>query len=143
MKKLIYLGLLLGSMSLFAVEETYQFDDPQRQALFNELSHQLRCPKCQNQNIADSNALVALDLKRKVYQLVKQGQSKQKVVDYMKERYGEFVYYQPPVTAATLILWILPLLIVITGFVLLLRRRKIVEVDTISIEKAEKLLEKE
>ncbi|WP_438864968.1 cytochrome c-type biogenesis protein [Neptunicella sp.] len=143
MKYLIYLGILLCTFAVTAVEEIYQFDNPQQQALFAELSHQLRCPKCQNQNIADSNALVALDLKRKVYQLVQQGQSKQQIVDYMKERYGEFVYYQPPVTPATLVLWVLPALLVVVGFGFLLRRRKTTDINQDSIAQADKLLEKE
>lgn len=143
MKYLIYLGILLCTFTVTAVEEIYQFDNPQQQALFAELSHQLRCPKCQNQNIADSNALVALDLKRKVYQLVQQGQSKQQIVDFMKERYGEFVYYQPPVTPATLVLWVLPALLVVVGFGFLLRRRKTTDINQDSIAQADKLLEKE
>lgn len=108
---LVLLSLWLGAA--LAVENQYQFDDPQQQQLFLQLTQELRCPKCQNQNIADSNASIAVDLKNKVYQLVNQGHDKTYIVDYMKQRYGNFVHYQPPVNAVTLWLWLLPLLFVV------------------------------
>lgn len=95
-------------LPLQAAEELLKFETAQQQALFRELTAELRCPKCQNQNIADSNAVVAVDMRNKTYQLVQEGQSKQQVLDYMKQRYGDFVHYQPPLQWSTIWLWLLP-----------------------------------
>lgn len=131
------------SLGAFATEETYQFDDPQQRALFFQLTQELRCPKCQNQNIADSDAMIAADLKRKVYQLVQQGQSREEVIAYMKQRYGDFVYYQPPVNSMTLWLWLLPILFVLGGIVVVVlgRQAKPQLKDETKLAKANKLLE--
>ena len=125
------INLLLGISLLLAValplqgaEELLTFQTPQQQALFRELTAELRCPKCQNQNIADSNAVVAVDMKQKTYQLVQQGQSKQQVIDFMKQRYGDFVHYQPPFQLSTVLLWLLPLLAVLSLGWTVFRRSK-------------------
>ncbi|MFT4926556.1 MAG: cytochrome c-type biogenesis protein CcmH [Phenylobacterium sp.] len=90
--------------------EIHDFASPAQKSLYLELTDELRCPKCQNQNIADSNAGIAKDLRAKVYKLVSEGQDKEQVIDFMVERYGYFVYYKPPVTPGTIILWLLPIL---------------------------------
>lgn len=106
-------------------EEKYQFETAQQRADFLLLSKELRCPKCQNQNIADSNALIANDMKRKVHQLLLEGKSKQEVIDFMKLRYGEFVHYQPPMTPVTFWLYFGPLLfVVLCGSYFILQRRR-------------------
>jgi cytochrome c-type biogenesis protein CcmH len=132
MKKLvILLGLWLLSVSVAAVEEKYQFETPERAQTFAELTKELRCPKCQNQNIADSDAIVAKDLRDKVLELVHDGKSKDEVIDYMIDRYGYFVHYQPPVTPVTILLWLLPGLIVVIGFAfIVLRQRKAAQKQT-------------
>ncbi|CCQ39770.1 putative cytochrome c-type biogenesis protein [Yersinia enterocolitica (type O:5) str. YE53/03] len=95
---------------------------------YRELTEQLRCPKCQNNSIADSNAIIAADMRGKVYELQQQGNSKQQIIDYMVARYGNFVTYEPPVTAATLILWVGPTMFVLIGAVIVvLRARRRVE----------------
>jgi|TARA_R110002012_G_scaffold35368_1_gene101049 cytochrome c-type biogenesis protein CcmH len=112
-------------MGAFAEQDRYQFDNNKQAILFEELTKELRCPKCQNQNIADSDAVVAKDLRDKVLVLVKEGKSKDEVIDYMIDRFGYFVHYDPPVTPATLVLWVLPVLIVIVGFgFIVIRQRK-------------------
>jgi|TARA_B110000211_G_scaffold131368_1_gene150888 cytochrome c-type biogenesis protein CcmH len=112
-------------MGAFAQQDRYQFDNNKQAILFEELTKELRCPKCQNQNIADSDAVVAKDLRDKVLVLVKEGKSKDEVIDYMIDRFGYFVHYDPPVTPATLVLWVLPVLIVIVGFgFIVIRQRK-------------------
>ena len=128
-----------------ATEEKFKFDDPAQSELFIELTHELRCPQCQNQNIADSNAMIAIDLKRKVYQLVQEGNSREQVVDYMRQRYGDFVYYQPPVNSMTIWLWLLPLLFVFGGIVLVYvsRQKQPAEIDKGQLAQAEKLLERD
>ncbi|UTP72615.1 cytochrome c-type biogenesis protein CcmH [Alteromonas sp. LMIT006] len=123
MKYMVVALFLLLSSSSFAAQENYQFDTPEQQALFKELTATLRCPMCQNQNIADSDAMIAHDMRRKVYQLITQGQDHDQVVAFMKSRYGDFVYYQPPVTRTTIWLWLLPIFVVLLGIVVILRRK--------------------
>lgn len=124
---LLFASMLLAqcflSAPLHAADTTFYFDDPEQQKVFRELTAELRCPMCQNQNIADSNAMIALDLKRKTYDLVQQGQSKQEVIDYMKARYGDFVHYQPPVTPVTVWLWLFPVLFVAFAVGMLVRAK--------------------
>ena len=116
---------LFVSVAAFAQQDRYQFDSNEQAVRFEELTKELRCPKCQNQNIADSHAVVAKDLRERVLALVKDGKTKDEVIDYMIDRYGYFVHYDPPVTPATLILWVLPVLIVIIGFgFIVIRQRK-------------------
>ena len=150
MKLNIKLGLLgalliLSIYQVAATEEKFYFEVPAQTALFLELTQELRCPQCQNQNIADSNAMIAIDLKRKVYQLIQQGNSREQVVDYMRQRYGDFVYYQPPVNSMTIWLWILPLIFVLGGIVLVYisRQKRPVEIDKGQLAQADKLLERD
>ena len=125
MKWLLLTLSLFVSMGAFAQQDRYQFDNNKQAILFEELTKELRCPKCQNQNIADSDAVVAKDLRDKVLVLVKEGKSNDEVIDYMIDRFGYFVHYDPPVTPATLVLWVLPVLIVIVGFgFIVIRQRK-------------------
>lgn len=114
--------LALVATSVLAVEDNYGFDDPQQRVVFLKLTAELRCPMCQNQNIADSDAMIAHDMRRKVYTLLKQGKSEEEIITYMKDRYGDFVYYKPPVTAATIWLWALPLVFIFVVLFLVMRR---------------------
>ena len=138
----LLVGLLLPLASL-ATEEKYQFENEQQRSLFVELSKELRCPKCQNQNLADSDAMIAADLKRKVHDLVLAGQNKEQVIDYMKQRYGDFVYYQPPVNSMTIWLWLLPALFIVAALMgLVLSRKKVkVSLDEKQLQRAKELLE--
>lgn len=121
---LLTCGLLL-SFSLWATIDTLQFDSVAQEEQYRDLTASLRCPKCQNNSIADSNAMIAADMRLKVYQLMKQGQDRQQIIDYMVARYGNFVTYQPPVTPSTLILWVGPALFVLLGGgVIVLRSRQ-------------------
>ena len=104
--------------------ENYAFENPDDRKTFLTLTAELRCPMCQNQNIADSDAMIAHDMRRKVYQLMLQGSSEKEVIEFMKERYGDFVYYQPPVTPVTIWLWALPILFAFVMMGVFLIRRK-------------------
>jgi cytochrome c-type biogenesis protein CcmH len=125
--------------------ENYAFSDPNQRKTFLKLTEELRCPKCQNQNIADSDAQIAHDMRRKVYQLMQEGNNEQEVIGWMKQRYGDFVYYQPPVNAVTMWLWLTPVLFALIMLVVFIKRRKVV--DDVDIEarlaRAEKLLKEE
>lgn len=123
MKKLISLLFFISTLS-WAATEIHQFDNPQQEADYRSLIQELRCPQCQNNNIADSNATIATDMRNKTLELLKQGKSKEDVVNYMVERYGNFVTYDPPMTPATILLWLMPLLLILGGFGLMLFRRK-------------------
>lgn len=112
-------------LSVQAAIEVYEFDNTQQEQQFKDLSNTLRCPKCQNNTIGDSNAALAQDLRHKVYEMTKQGKSEQEIVDYMIARYGNFVTYNPPFTVATSILWLGPLAVVVFGFgFIVLRTRR-------------------
>jgi cytochrome c-type biogenesis protein CcmH len=121
---LFLLSVMLFSFSSKAAIDTFDFQNVEQEKTFHELTKLLRCPKCQNQNIADSNAELAKDLRNKTYELVTAGQTKEQVIDYMVARYGNFVRYDPPVTPATIFLWLGPLLFIILGFFVLLTQIK-------------------
>ena len=124
MKKTFLLFTLASNLATAAPIEFNQFDNPQQEADYQSLIQTLRCPQCQNNNIADSNATIATDMRGKTLELLKQGKNKDEGVDYMIERYGNFVTYDPPMTPATIFLWVLPVLLILTGLGLILRRRK-------------------
>lgn len=125
MRILLLLCGLLFSINLWASIDTLQFDSVAQEEQYRDLTASLRCPKCQNNSIADSNAMIAADMRLKVYQLMKQGQSRQQIIDYMVARYGNFVSYSPPVTPSTLILWAGPALFALLGgTVIILRSRQ-------------------
>jgi cytochrome c-type biogenesis protein CcmH len=118
-------AMLMVSFSALAAIQVYEFEDPKQEAQFKELGHTLRCPKCQNNTISDSNAELAQDLRHKVYEMTKEGKSKQEIVDYMIARYGNFVTYNPPLTPATAILWVGPFAVIALGlFLMVMRSRK-------------------
>lgn len=107
--------LMLFSGPLSAAIEAYSFDDKEQEARYKDLIEELRCLVCQNQNLADSNAELALDLRRQTYDMVQDGKSKDEVVDYMVTRYGDFVLYRPPFNISTILLWVGPFVILIGG----------------------------
>ena len=126
MKKIV-LCLFLLIQSVHAEIEVYQFTSPELELRYQSLTEELRCLVCQNQNIADSHAELAQDLRRKVYEMLSSGQSNAQIIDYMTERYGEFVLYRPPFNMRTILLWFTPvlaLLIGALGFMSILNRRE-------------------
>lgn len=122
-KTWLFLTALLFSSVAFSAIDALNFSSPQQESDYHQLTQSLRCPQCQNNNIADSNATIAVDMRGKVFELLQEGKSKNDVVDYMVARYGNFVTYDPPMTVSTLVLWIAPLLLVLLGVVFLLRRK--------------------
>ncbi len=112
----IFLAMALFALPAFSSIEIYEFDSVEQEQLFKDLGHTLRCPKCQNNSIGDSNAALAEDLRLKVYEMLKQGKSEQEIIDYMIARYGNFVTYDPPVTVVTSILWLGPVSVLTIGF---------------------------
>jgi len=105
--------------------ETHDFATAQMENDYNVLVQELRCLVCQNQNLADSNAELAQDMRLRVYKMLSEGKSKDEIVDFMVQRYGDFVMYRPPVKSTTYILWFGPLLFfVIAGLVVFTIMRK-------------------
>ena len=117
MSVLLLLSVLwIGSASAGPVE-TFKFKDEATKLRFQILSKELRCPKCQNQNLADSNAKIAVDLRKNLYNLLQEGKTDQEIIDFMVYRYGDFVLYRPQLKKQTYILWFGPI-VVILGFAL-------------------------
>jgi cytochrome c-type biogenesis protein CcmH len=108
-------ALFLVSSSAWAVIETYEFSSPDLASRYHQLSQELRCPKCQNQNIADSNAPIARDLRVVLYEQLEAGQTDAQILDFMVARYGQFVRYRPDVDRQTALLWWSPLLLLVLG----------------------------
>lgn len=126
----MWLAFILGVLSLaapgFAAISAYDFQDPAQEQQFRSLVAELRCPKCQNQNIADSNAPLAQDLRQRVYEMVKAGQTNEEITEFMVVRYGDFVTYRPPLKPTTWLLWFGPFLMltaVAAALTLWVRRR--------------------
>lgn len=122
------LGLMLGVMpaAAGAVEAPEVGDNPAAERHMMQLAAELRCLQCQNQTLADSNAPLAVDLRQEIRELIAKGQTDEQVKAYLAARYGDFVFYRPPVQGNTLLLWFGPALLLVGGLVALyitLRRR--------------------
>ncbi|MBE0005086.1 cytochrome c-type biogenesis protein CcmH [Citrobacter freundii] len=129
MRFLLGLLMLVISGSALATIDVMQFKDEAQEQQFRQLTEQLRCPKCQNNSIADSNSMIATDLRQKVYELMQEGKSQKEIVDYMVARYGNFVTYDPPLTPLTVLLWVMPVVaIVLGGWIIFARTRRRVRV---------------
>ena len=142
MKKWFLCALFFFSSHVFAEIEIYQFATPELESRYQTLTEELRCLVCQNQNIADSHAELAQDLRRKVYEKLSAGESNEQIINYMTERYGDFVLYRPPFNVKTLILWLAPVLTLLLGgmgFWSLLKRRKETTAPTLSAKERERL----
>jgi cytochrome c-type biogenesis protein CcmH len=138
MKKFYLVVLMVLGQWVHAGVEYRQFDNPEQEKAYTTLIDELRCLVCQNQTIADSNADLAKDLRRQVYEMLQQGKSQQDIVDFMTGRYGDFVMYRPPLSTKTLFLWGGPLLFVVLGLIMLVvvsRRKRKANETQLSVEK--------
>ncbi|ROS04669.1 cytochrome c-type biogenesis protein CcmH [Sinobacterium caligoides] len=113
------------SAQSFAVVETYQFDNDVQEKRYHHFTTELRCPKCQNQNLNDSNSPIAKDLREQLYKQLKDGRSDTEITAFMVDRYGDFILYRPRLNHETIVLWFGPLGLLLGGivFVILLVRR--------------------
>ena len=112
----LWVSVLFMSLNPVFANSMYPFDSSKKEVQFNHLLKNLRCLVCQNQDIADSNADLAKDLRMQVYQLVQEGKSDTEIYDYLSARFGDFVLFKPPVKSLTLVLWFGPFLFLILGF---------------------------
>jgi len=151
MKTWILIATLIFSIGASAANiEVYDFDNPEQENNYKQLTTELRCLVCQNQDIADSNAELAQDMRHKVFRMLKQGKEKQEIVDFMVKRYGDFVLYKPPFEGRTLVLWIGPFVLFVLAVWLMLRvirkarqRDEKITIDNNRIEQAHHLLDDE
>ncbi len=122
-KFFIILFLFTVSLSAFAqktdVQEPLLFANQQQQERFNKLTEELRCLVCQNQNLADSDAPLAHDLRREVHEMVLAGRTNEQIKEFLVTRYGDFVLYRPPVQKNTYLLWLAPLVLLLIGALIL------------------------
>ncbi len=119
------------------------FDEPDHEARYKRLIAELRCLVCQNQNLADSNAELAKDLRSETYSMIKAGKTDEEIVTFMVNRYGDFVLYRPPVKSTTFLLWFGPLILAALGGVILLvqikRRARRKPPDELSVQEQQRL----
>ena len=141
----VVFGLTLTGVAHAAID-TYEFANDAERERFRELTKELRCPKCQNQDIADSNAPIATDLRREIFRMLGEGKDNQQILDFMVARYGDFVLYKPALTSKTAVLWFGPLALLVGGLVVIGvivgRRRRTGQVagsDTLSAEERKRL----
>ena len=120
----LFIGALLPAGSFAAVFEPREFSSPQHEVRYKQLTAELRCLVCQNQNVADSDAPLAQDLRREVFRMLNENNTDAQIMDYMVQRYGDFVLYRPPVKPLTLALWAGPFVLAILGLLLLWRVMK-------------------
>ena len=99
----------------------YKFDDPVLEERFNKLIEDLRCPKCQNNNLADSNAPLSNDLKEIVYDKMHEGATDKEIIEFLKARYGDFIYYKPPINSSTFFIWFGPFIVLLLGVTFIYR----------------------
>lgn len=109
----VCLMLVLCCSAVYASIDAYEFQNDEQRYLYQKLTEELRCPKCQNQNLADSDSQIAADLRKELYQQLLSGKSEGEIVDFMRERYGDFVLYKPRIQWNTLLLWLSPLVLVL------------------------------
>ena len=147
MKRLLAAAVLaLGLAGVaHAAIDTYEFAKDGDRERFRELTKELRCPKCQNQDIADSNAPIAADLRKEIFRMLGEGKDNQQIIDFMVDRYGDFVRYKPALNAKTALLWFGPAGLLLGGLVVIVvivRRRRSQRTETpqsLSIEERQRL----
>jgi cytochrome c-type biogenesis protein CcmH len=118
---LIFIAAMLAVAPVAAIDTGKAFDDPELQARYDKLISEVRCLKCQNQSIKDSNVFLAADLRREIRRLISEGKTNAEIQDFLVTRYGEFALYRPRTTGKTLILWLAPFLLVLFGGVAMFR----------------------
>ncbi len=121
----VTLGLALVVMAsaggAMAAVDVRDFDSESDRQRYQSFIDEMRCPKCQNQNLAGSDSPIAEDLRDQVYRLIDEGKSDKEIIDFMVERYGEYILYRPRLSPATLVLWLTPVVLMLVGIVVLIR----------------------
>ena len=129
---LVFLSIVTAFCA-FAASPASENPDLEKRVM--ALAEELRCLVCQNQTLADSHAALAIDLKNRIRELLREGRSEGEVLDFMVQRYGDFVLYRPPLRATTALLWAGPFILLalgVTAWIAWLRRRKTTQAEGIS-----------
>lgn len=133
LNNLLILALLVTSLTAIAAVDVYDFSSAENRERFQRLVGELRCPKCQNQNLDGSDSPIATDLRRELYRMVEAGKSDAEIKGFMVSRYGDFVLYRPPVQDNTLLLWWGPPAVLGLGVLIVLvlawRRQRLLRQD--------------
>jgi len=130
-----FMVVLSIATAFYAFAASPVSENPDLEKRVMALAEELRCLVCQNQTLADSHAALAIDLKNRIRELLREGKSEGEVLDFMVQRYGDFVLYRPPLRATTALLWGGPFILLglgVTGWIAWLRRRKTTEAEGIS-----------
>ena len=137
---IVLLCSLLLPNTTYSQVDTFEFNTEEQQNRFRTLSDELRCPMCQNSSLSGSTGGVAEDLRREVHRMIMEGMSDSEIIQFMFERYGDFILFRPRLTAGTVFLWFGPLLFLFIGglfaFGIWRRARKITDSDT-ELDKAQ------
>lgn len=129
---IVVLLLVLAATSVRAIDQEPPLQDPERQALYERLTHEVRCLVCQNQTVADSTAPLAADLRREIYAMVEEGRYEEDIKTFLLDRYGDFVLYKPRFLYSTALLWLAPGLLLLAGALaigVVVRRRAALPAD--------------
>jgi cytochrome c-type biogenesis protein CcmH len=133
----------IGQAAFAMPVDTFKFESVKQETAFHKLSNELRCLVCQNQSIADSNADLAKDLRNEIYKMLQQGKSEDQIIDFMVQRYGDFVLYNPPMKPLTWLLWFGPVIALLVGFIVVVRyirnQRNLTIADELSSEEHQRL----
>lgn len=133
--------LLMVAVPASAVIEVYEFDNEITRQRYQSFLEEMRCPKCQNQNLEGSDSPIAADLRREIYRLLDEGKSDKEIIDFMVHRYGEYVLYRPQMSRNTILLWGLPAILLLLGGVMValtLRQRKKTPVQPQALQENER-----
>ena len=121
-KKIVLFLMVFGfSVSVKAIDNGPVFEDPVMQSKYEQLISEIRCLVCQNQSIKDSNVFLAVDLRNEIRRLLEIGRSESEIKQFLVDRYGDFVLYQPPLNEKTFLIWFSPLLLLLAGGIIIIK----------------------
>ena len=121
-KKIVLFLMVFGlSVSVKAIDNGPVFEDPVMQSKYEQLISEIRCLVCQNQSIKDSNVFLAVDLRNEIRRLLENGRSESEIKQFLVDRYGDFVLYQPPLNEKTFLIWFSPLLLLLAGGIIIIK----------------------
>ncbi len=118
---ILFFIFIISSSIVFAIDSEIAFDDPYLQERYEKIISETRCVTCQNQNIKDSNAIVASDLRREIRRMLREGFNNEEINEFLVARYGDFVLYRPRYSGKMLLLWIVPFFLFAIGFIAVIR----------------------
>ena len=134
--KIVFLLFLLVCQNLFATDEPVQFDNPEQYERYYALIEEVRCLVCQNQSLADSNAELAQDLRNEIIDMIDAGKSNDEILQFLVERYGDFVLYRPPLKENTWLLWLGPFIFLIVAIIvaiIIVRKQTANKTDSVEL----------